>query len=554
MKKNFLWICMLLLAFGCLDDKSNYDYRDINDFDNWISKGVSNIQSSYTLYPGESLLLEPKVRFSIDTLNPDATYAWYLGDVDEMKKLADTKDYTYTADVLGTHDLIFSATDNKTGVTFSKKIEITVVTSWKNGWLVLAESASGETQLSVILSKLQKKQVIGDDGKIAYVDTVVYVGTDMNVTPNLGQKPRKLVENFPFVDYANLEVEDEIMVLYDGGYVELDGNALQQVGNSAEEFLNGFPVNFNPVNAVLSWGGKWLLNTDNYIYSAVMSVSTDLHSGRYLSEPSFNNKKVKELLPYWKGGGNYCDVANFFLGIGEDNTFFAVRDDGNVGGYYNGNFGINAANYIGSYVELSDNAGDGVDMSFFKNINGEYVFHAWAGQASYYDPLVYLSILNRNGSYYWSYYTVEPEVSRYKPGHKIEITSQSYGLLNAGIMANYQCATVLPWKNLLVIASNNKLYSFDYYEDKSDVTIVNAPIFDSEIVHMAVKDYYKATYNAHLAVALKSGDVYVYEVAYDVESKQAKLTELYHKDGFGKIADLIYKFGNPYNPGSYNLY
>ena len=102
MKKNFLWICMLLLAFGCLDDKSNYDYRDINDFDNWISKGVSNIQSSYTLYPGESLLLEPKVRFSIDTLNPDATYAWYLGDVDEMKKLADTKDYTYTADVLGT--------------------------------------------------------------------------------------------------------------------------------------------------------------------------------------------------------------------------------------------------------------------------------------------------------------------------------------------------------------------------------------------------------------------------------------------------------------------
>lgn len=121
-------------------------------------------------------------------------------------------------------------------------------------------------------------------------------------------------------------------------------------------------------------------------------------------------------------------------------------------------------------------------------------------------------------------------------------------------MANYQCATVLPWKNLLVIASNNKLYSFDYYEDKSDVTIVNAPIFDSEIVHMAVKDYYKATYNAHLAVALKSGDVYVYEVAYDVESKQAKLTELYHKDGFGKIADLIYKFGNPYNPGSYNLY
>ena len=193
-------------------------------------------------------------------------------------------------------------------------------------------------------------------------------------------------------------------------------------------------------------------------------------------------------------------------------------------------------------------------MSFFKNINGEYIFHAWAGQASYYDPLVYLSILNRSGSYYWSYFTVEPEVNRYTPGHKIEITSQSYGLLNAGIMANYQCAAVLPWKNLLVIASGNKLYGFDYYEDKSDVTIVNTPTFNSEIIHMAVKDYGNATNNAHLAVALKSGDVYVYEVVYDTENNQAKLTELYHKDGLGKIADLIYKFGNPYNPGSYNLY
>lgn len=64
MKNNVLWIVIVFLVVGCLDDKSNYDYKDINDFDNWQNVGVKNVQSSYTLYPGESITLEPQVRFS----------------------------------------------------------------------------------------------------------------------------------------------------------------------------------------------------------------------------------------------------------------------------------------------------------------------------------------------------------------------------------------------------------------------------------------------------------------------------------------------------------
>ncbi|WP_292269007.1 PKD-like family lipoprotein [Butyricimonas sp.] len=555
MKRKFLWICILLSAVGCLDDKSNYDYRDINDFENWNSKGVSNIQNEYTLYLGESQLFEPRVHFSIDTLNPDATCAWYLGETKEMLKLSDTKDYTYTADKVGACNLVFTATDNKTGITFSKNIVVTVVPAWKNGWLVLSKSASGESELSIILSKKKTKIVVGEDGKEQSVDTVVYVGTDMNVTPNLGRRPRKLVENFHFSSYTDLEVEDEVMLLYDGGCIELDGNLLQPVGSVEEEFLDGLPANFDPQDAVLSWCGKWLLNSDNYVYSAVMSVATDLHSGRYLSEPAFNKKKVKELLPYMKGSGARYDCANFFLGIGEDNTFFGVRDDGNPGGYYNGNFSINADNYIGSLVELNDRVPDGGDFSFFKNIDGEYIFHAWAGQATRYDPLVYLSILNRSGNYYWSYYSINAENSNYRPGQKIELEEHQFGLLDAGVMADYQCATLLPWKNLLVVASGNKLYGFDYYSaNKGNVQFVNAPTFNSEIVHMAVRDYVRDIHNAHIAIALKSGEVYVYEVAYDVEMKQAQLVELYHKEGFGEIVDLICKFGSGANPGAYNPY
>ena len=51
MKKNLIYIFILLSVMACLDDKSNYDYKDLNDFENWDRNGVSNVDSDYTLYP-----------------------------------------------------------------------------------------------------------------------------------------------------------------------------------------------------------------------------------------------------------------------------------------------------------------------------------------------------------------------------------------------------------------------------------------------------------------------------------------------------------------------
>lgn len=51
MKKSLIYIFILLSVMACLDDKSNYDYKDLNDFENWERNGVSNVAGSYTLYP-----------------------------------------------------------------------------------------------------------------------------------------------------------------------------------------------------------------------------------------------------------------------------------------------------------------------------------------------------------------------------------------------------------------------------------------------------------------------------------------------------------------------
>lgn len=84
-------------------------------------------------------------------------------------------------------------------------------------------------------------------------------------------------------------------------------------------FLMGFRIVLIPVDAVLTFDGKWLLNSDNYIYMANLSVAIDLHSGFYLKDPSLNGKKVKTLLPYYKGEDNYLIV-----GIDENNTYFGI--------------------------------------------------------------------------------------------------------------------------------------------------------------------------------------------------------------------------------------
>ena len=546
MKKNLIYIFILLFTVGCLDDKSNYDYKDLNDFTNW---SVDGVRYSYTLYPGEEIKFEPEVHFSIDTLSPDASYAWYSGEEEEMILLSDKLNYTYVAEELGDFTLLFCSTDNKTGVTFTMEISVYVVAPKKNGWLILSRGAGNESQLSMILSKKQSK-VVYVDGEEKPRDTIVYVGELMNVTPGLGQGPRKLVENFIYPSAAGFLVEDEVMVLQESGVVELDGIELAPVGSAKNEFFDGVPDNFDPVDAVLCYDGKWLLNADNYIYMTNLSVAVDLHSGFYLNDPSLNGKKVKALLPYFKG--DYTD--NFLVvGIGEDNTYFGIMDDGQCA-YNDKSYTITPANYVGSYLELG-NVPERNHPFLFRDVEWEFVFHAWANRANYYTSPAYISILKNGDDYYWHYYELNAETDRYKPGQKMIVESSEYAQLPAAIMNDYRCAALLPWKELLVVASGNKLNIYNYW-DGLILNLTSVPHFGAEIVGLAVKDYkdYNQLLNAHLAVALKSGEVYVFEVKCNQDKDSAELLELYHKGGFGEIVDIEYKFGHGTNPSYPGLY
>lgn len=68
MKKSLIYIFILLSVMACLDDKSNYDYKDLNDFENWDRNGVRMSLVVTRYIPVKRYCLSLKIRFSIDTL------------------------------------------------------------------------------------------------------------------------------------------------------------------------------------------------------------------------------------------------------------------------------------------------------------------------------------------------------------------------------------------------------------------------------------------------------------------------------------------------------
>ena len=147
--KRILFLILVLFAAGaCLDDKTNTDYRDINNFDNNNWK-ITGIESRYSLFPGESVTITPEVRLSIDTLNPDVECRWMLGDTE----VATGPSYTFEAKEYGEYTLTFLATDKKTGVSFPAETDLLVAPQYKLGWLFLSRTASGNSRLSLLAGK-----------------------------------------------------------------------------------------------------------------------------------------------------------------------------------------------------------------------------------------------------------------------------------------------------------------------------------------------------------------------------------------------------------------
>ncbi len=543
MKKFILYIVAVLSIVGCLDDKTNYDYRDINDFSLSTSQMFTNWQSSYVLYPGEEVTIEPTVRLSMDTLALNVSYQWLLNG----KLVGEDKAYTYKAEQPGTSELVLSVTDNDTKVTFSGGTSITVQSPLESGWLLLTESPSGLSELSMVLGRKYTQVVKNEYGYDDERDTVIYSDVKFNIVPNLGSQPIKVIENYAWTTDDD-EIKNELMVLQRSGAVEVSGVNLERLMVTAEDFdAGGCPDGFIAKNAVLTWGSKWLLNeTDNKIYGALATVTSDLHSGIYSSDPAFNGKEFKDILPCYKIGAN-ADPYKIIIAIGMDNTMYGIIDDGMPTDEYNNDFSIYYDNHNGAFVELQAASGVNVDMSWFQNFEGDYIYHSYMQSDYYANP--YFSIVSRGGAYYWHQFTVKLP-SRYVDG-PIEITDSKTGSLNSQMFTDYVDAALLINNSgagsAVLVASGNKIYGATYSQGENGTELKGD--FPARIAGIAVKDSKNEDYNSHLGVVLEDGNFYVFEVKPATRNTGMILEELFHENlkelnpNFGKVIDFIVKYG-----------
>ena len=101
------------------------------------------------------------------------------------------------------------------------------------------------------------------------------------------------------------------MVLQKERCVELDGINYKPIAYAENEFMDGMPADFEPVEAVLSYSSKCLLNKNGLCWFNINSVATNLHSGRYSTDPAFNGKKIGGIWSTNKAGAR--DKRNYFI-------------------------------------------------------------------------------------------------------------------------------------------------------------------------------------------------------------------------------------------------
>ena len=251
MKKYLLIIAALLSLTSCLDNKLDESFKEINEVKRW-----ENIEESYSVYAGEEIVLAPQVVFTVDSINPEMEFEWYVGT--ELVSTEPT--YTFMSNNIGTHNVTFCPIDKKSGMHFNKLIRISVQSQYETGWMVLSEEGN-KSILSIVMGKKEKTE---DD-----VEYLNYIGVRKDIYPlhndgqSLGSGPRKLVEHYVQDDYAT--IPGEIMVLQQDQPLELHGFSIEKEVFVSDEFLVGAPSNFNVVDATQSASGGYLLNSDGTI-------------------------------------------------------------------------------------------------------------------------------------------------------------------------------------------------------------------------------------------------------------------------------------------------
>lgn len=557
MKKLIIYSLLLFIVTGfysCLDDKNNFDYKQVNELDGEIL----NIDiAGYEVNVGEELTISPTFKFTIDKENPDVSYEWYL---DGKKLDVTTPSYTFSSDKYGIYELTYAVVDNKTGVKFSLSTKITVTSAYLKGWAILSDM-NGRSALSFIKVKTVKKLYYDSDGREAYKDSIVYEEVEKDIIPDLGTEPLRLLESTGYWDLAYQDLNsgeevlyDELVVMQGSKWVELNGNSLMKSVYTEEEFNGDIPDDFSPVDAVMTYSSKFLFNQNGYIYYNQRAVANDFHAGFYLSDPIWGGTRFKKMYGIQK----FNDYMRTIPVLTTDNSLQYIWDGGLT--YEFPTIHMNTLMYSGNVYEIVDDEGKG--DSRFQNMEYEIInmLPASTEKDDWYDTCMprWVALLKKDGNYFLRNFSLDT----YYVNPPVKVGDYFEKNIKSEMFADYKDMVVFQNKRYVVIANGAELWycsTTDEGDSGIKIKLEDGDALPGKIVSLSYLDINfnteKEPVNGHLGVAFANGEFRIYEVieqkagdtATEVTLKKLypnKVSNLQGDNKFGTIVDAIYKFGD----------
>ena len=498
---QIIWILLLPFVLGrCYEDKGSYDYKEMN------KPQVAGLEGSYAVGLGDELDIRPEITFPLNN-DSGIKYEWNVGG-----KIISTEKNLYIPQYsgeIGTTYCSFNIINEAENVTYMNTFNLRVSPTYSVGWLILSEK-DGNTSISYIRPKEQEK-----DGKAEYTFEEFPDAYFKNTGVILGKSPVKLMEHWCF----NYSVMGEVLVLNgEGDCVELDGGALTKKVAVKQEFIGeAYPRGFKAKDATFSFNNSYLISEDGKMYSRKSEDVGNYHTGLYGQEPVYvaDSLSIKFAIP-----AKFMNAYHMLVYDGYNRRLIWIAYDTYQPGKINplvyaadpkftnlGDMGDKDLVYCG-YYKVSDFATSGY-FALLKSDAGQYYVRDFKLYSYIFSAMV-------TDNYEMEF----PGASLIKPDSKF---------------------LSLPLRKYFFLSSGDVLY----YYDKA--TLEKAPKRYVGFDGVRITSIQSNKDNNQIAVGLENGKFYIYDIT-DKSLAGGEPQLVYEAEtNFGKIVDVIYKYGTLLN-------
>lgn len=305
----------------------------------------------------------------------------------------------------------------------------------------------------------------------------------------------------------------------------------------------------------MTYSSKAMLNADGYIYWAHNSFADDFHACAYISDPLSNGQKFTGVYPSYKVNRYHAAIP----ACTGENKIVGLLDTATALDYPKSALSESTLNSNMYEVKLSN--GDEDTRFSLGNKKIVTMMPASCHKEWSTDRPGWVALLKEGSTYKLFYFMWQISTSSRNPG--ITVRDDQCFEYSLPQLTGYTDMAVFNNKQYAVIANGTDLWYFQYGIGEA-ATMMKLHTFDQPIKALAANDVQRYSpnqwaFNGQLGVALEDGSFWIYEVLQQKNTSNnselvtgASINQLFPDpkseelvdNKFGKMVDIIYKYGN----------